>query len=147
MYRGGDVRVENVPDAQRDVLSHALQRSAIVLRMMKNCRLFPNTAERMRDTLNRTMEMFLAKLSVRFLNDFPGARNVQTNRQPSSASPSGSSASRLQLDHVMWRGFALAGGTDTNVTRLLLQLGQVRRAEITHAGLNAANELRQHAVG
>jgi hypothetical protein len=26
-------------------------------------------------------------------------------------------------------------------------LGQVRRAEITHAGLNAANELRQHAVG
>ena len=38
----------------------------------------------------------------------------------------------------MRRGFALAGGADADVARLLAELRQVRRAEITHAALDAA---------
>ena len=43
-------------------------------------------------------------------------------------------------------GFAHAGGADADVTRLVAELREVRRAEITHAALDAADELRQHAV-
>src|ERR1019366_7318797 len=39
-----------------------------------------------------------------------------------------------------------AGGADAGVTRLVPELPEVRRAEITHAGLDAADELRQHAI-
>ena len=55
-------------------------------------------------------------------------------------------SSRLQLHHVMRRGFALAGGADADEARLLAQLREVGRAEIAHAGLDAADQLRQHAV-
>src|SRR5271167_2630887 len=43
-------------------------------------------------------------------------------------------------------GFAHPGGADADVARLGAELREVRRAEITHAALDAADELRQHAV-
>src|ERR1035441_4770268 len=43
-------------------------------------------------------------------------------------------------------GLALAGGADADVTRLGVKLREIRRAEVTHAALDAANELRQHPV-
>src|ERR1017187_6504294 len=46
----------------------------------------------------------------------------------------------------MRRGFALTGGADTDVARLLAEFLQIFRAEIAHAALDAADELRQHAV-
>src|SRR5450755_4727089 len=43
-------------------------------------------------------------------------------------------------------GFAHPGGADADVARLGAELREVSRAEITHAALDAADELRQHAV-
>ena len=43
-------------------------------------------------------------------------------------------------------GFALAGGAHADVPRLVPELRQIRRAQITHAALDAADELRQHPV-
>jgi len=42
--------------------------------------------------------------------------------------------------------FALAGGADADEASLLPQLREVGRAEIAHAGLNAADELPQDVV-
>src|ERR1039458_5102436 len=53
---------------------------------------------------------------------------------------------RLQFHHVVRSGFTHAGGADADVTRLVTELPEVCRAEITHAGLDAADELRQHAI-
>src|ERR1017187_10583464 len=58
----------------------------------------------------------------------------------------GFSISRLQFHHVVRGGFAHASGADAGVTRLVPELPEVCRAEITHAGLDAADELRQHAI-
>ena len=52
----------------------------------------------------------------------------------------------LQLHDVVRGGFALAGGADADVARLFTQLRQVRGAKITHAALDAADKLREHAV-
>ncbi len=48
---------------------------------------------------------------------------------------------RLQFHHVMRGGFFHAGRTDADITGLVAQLLQVRRTEVAHAGLDAANEL------
>jgi len=52
----------------------------------------------------------------------------------------------LQFDDVVGRGFALASGADADVPGFLLKLGEIGRAEITHAALNAPDELGQHPV-
>jgi len=46
----------------------------------------------------------------------------------------------------MRRGFALAGGTDADIARLLPEFLEIFRAEIAHAALDAADELREDAV-
>src|ERR1043166_1716834 len=46
----------------------------------------------------------------------------------------------------MRRRFALAGGADADVAGFLAELREVRSAEITHAGLDAADQLRDYAV-
>ena len=56
------------------------------------------------------------------------------------------SAPRLQFHHIVRRGLALAGGADADEAGLLAQLGEVGRAQVAHAGLDAADQLRQHAV-
>src|ERR1035437_5183528 len=53
---------------------------------------------------------------------------------------------RLQFHRVVRGGFAHPGGADADVSRLVAELPEVCRAEITHAGLDAADELRQHAI-
>src|ERR1039458_3210798 len=56
------------------------------------------------------------------------------------------SAPRLQLHDIMRRSLALAGGADANETGLLTQLSKVSRAQVAHAGLDAADQLRQDVV-
>ena len=46
----------------------------------------------------------------------------------------------------MRRRLALAGGADADEAGFLAQLGEVGRAEVAHAGLDAADQLRQDAV-
>ena len=41
---------------------------------------------------------------------------------------------------------ALAGSRHANETRFAVQLGKIRRAEITHAALDAADELREDTI-
>src|SRR5437870_1662069 len=53
---------------------------------------------------------------------------------------------RLELDNIMRLAFALTGRADADEPGLLAQLGQIRRAQISHARLNTANELGQHLV-
>ena len=43
----------------------------------------------------------------------------------------------------MRRGFALAGGANADEAGLLAELSEVGRAEVAHAGLDAADQLRQ----
>src|ERR1019366_6193407 len=56
------------------------------------------------------------------------------------------SISRLQFHRVVRRGFALAGGADADVAGLLAELREIFCTKITHAALDAADELREHAV-
>ena len=58
----------------------------------------------------------------------------------------GSPLPRRHLDHVMWGGFFLAGGGDADVAGFLAEVGERFRAEVAHAGLDAANKGAEHIV-
>src|SRR6266516_1626894 len=63
------------------------------------------------------------------------------------SNPPVSSAPRLDLDHIVRSGLAHARGADADVSRLLSQLSQVRRSQVTHSRLDAADQLREDPVG
>src|SRR5438094_9592207 len=56
------------------------------------------------------------------------------------------SASRLDFDHIVRSGFAHSSGTDPNVTGFLAELSQIGGAKVSHAGLDAADQLGQNDV-
>jgi hypothetical protein len=62
------------------------------------------------------------------------------------STPPHPSVSRLQLHHIVGRGFALAGGADADEAGLFAQLREVGSTEVAHAGLYPADQLRQDAV-
>ena len=53
---------------------------------------------------------------------------------------------RRYLDHVMWRGFFLAGGTDAGITRFGAEFVEATGAQIAHAALHAADEIGEYIV-
>src|SRR6266568_6307185 len=58
-----------------------------------------------------------------------------------------SSASRLDLDHIVRGSLAHACGADADVTSFIAQLSQVHRSKVTHSRLDAADELCEDPVG
>src|SRR6266566_2844087 len=66
---------------------------------------------------------------------------------PHRSNPPVSSAPRLDLDHIVRSGLAHARGADADVSGLLSQLSQVRRSQVTHSRLDAADQLREDPVG
>jgi len=46
----------------------------------------------------------------------------------------------------MWSGFALTGWADSNEAGILPELIEVRSAEVTHAGLDSADDVEREVL-
>src|SRR6185436_13652583 len=53
---------------------------------------------------------------------------------------------RFNLDHIVGGGFAHAGRGDPNIAGFGTELSQIGSAQVTHAGLDAADELGEDGI-
>ena len=74
------------------------------------------------------------------------SRQLPTTPIIRRSNPPVTSASRLDLDHIVRGGLAHASRADPDVTGFLPQLSQVHRSKVTHSRLDSADELREDPV-